>query len=85
MTPVPVHPVLAAVRELLEREPRIVLAVSGGIDSMTLLDAVSRARTPRHHVIVASFDHGTGAAAREATALAAAEGARRGFGASLRT
>ena len=74
------HPVLAAVRELLEREPRIVLAVSGGIDSMTLLDAVSRARTPRHHVIVASFDHGTGAAAREATALAAAEGARRGFG-----
>lgn len=47
---------------------RWLLAVSGGRDSMALLDAVASARG--HEVAgVASFDHGTGPAARKAVAL----------------
>jgi tRNA(Ile)-lysidine synthase len=62
-----------AVSALLEREERLVLAVSGGVDSMTLLDAVARARPTGHHVVVATFDHGTGGAARAAATLVASE------------
>ncbi|MBA3855165.1 MAG: tRNA lysidine(34) synthetase TilS [Gemmatimonas sp.] len=47
---------------------RWLLAVSGGRDSMALLDAFASARG--HEVAgVASFDHGTGPAARKAVAL----------------
>ncbi len=47
---------------------RWVLAVSGGRDSMVLLHAMARARA--HEVAaVATFDHGTGPAARRAVAL----------------
>jgi tRNA(Ile)-lysidine synthase len=47
---------------------RWLLAVSGGRDSMALLEAFATART--HEVAgVASFDHGTGPAARRAVAL----------------
>ena len=53
---------------LLARHERVVLAVSGGLDSTVLLDAAIATRKPRH-LVVATFDHGTGAAAMEATAL----------------
>lgn len=66
-----VRAVERSVRGLLRAEPRIVLAVSGGRDSMTLLHAVARARTSRHVVIVATMDHGTGPHARAGAALVA--------------
>lgn len=47
---------------------RWVLAVSGGRDSMVLLDAMASARA--HEIAaIATFDHGTGAAARRAVRL----------------
>jgi tRNA(Ile)-lysidine synthase len=69
-----------AVAAALERCANAVLAVSGGLDSMTLLTAASRlpART-RRNVIVATFDHGTGRAAGRAAALVARYSARNGF------
>lgn len=70
--------VLQAVRAALEGEERLVLAVSGGVDSMTLLDAAVRARGSRCELVVATVDHGTGSAATEAAALVCAESARRG-------
>jgi len=45
--------------------PRIVVAVSGGLDSMTLLDAVAHA-APQRVCAVAVFDHRTGPAAQRA-------------------
>ena len=47
---------------------RFVLAVSGGRDSMVLLDAAAHFFADQV-VCVATFDHGTGAAASEAAAL----------------
>jgi len=64
-----------AARELLTRGAPIVLAVSGGRDSMVLLHAVHRSLTTRAtrpepaSVSVATFDHGTGPAAAAAAAL----------------
>ena len=46
---------------------RLVLAVSGGVDAMVLLDAAVHTMAPER-IVVATFDHGTGAfsiAARE--------------------
>ena len=57
-----------------------VLAVSGGLDSMVLLNAA--ARLPAHtrrKISVATFDHGTGKAAGRAAALVARSAARVGF------
>jgi tRNA(Ile)-lysidine synthase len=68
-----------SVRQLLERRSRLVLAVSGGADSAVLLDAVARLRSPRHRIVVASVDHGTGDAATEATARAVAAAAQHGL------
>lgn len=51
-------------------EPPWLLAVSGGPDSMVLLDAAAAVH-PRTALAVATFDHGTGAHASEATALVA--------------
>lgn len=48
--------------------PRLVLAVSGGRDSMVMLDAMVRDWRARV-ACVATFDHGTGAAASAAAAL----------------
>ena len=45
--------------------PRVVLAVSGGCDSMVLLHAAARVARPSI-VAVATFDHGSGVAARRA-------------------
>ena len=62
---------------LAEMPPgRWLLAVSGGRDSMVLLDAMASAR-PGELAGVATFDHGTGAAARRACALVELEAERR--------
>jgi tRNA(Ile)-lysidine synthase len=63
---------LAAVREPL------VLAVSGGIDSMALLHAMAR-WAPERVAAVATFDHGTGDYATEAASLVAASARRLGL------
>ncbi len=60
--------VRAAVRGAVQPGDRVVLAVSGGRDSMALLDAVARWRRGAI-VAVATFDHGTGGAARAAADL----------------
>jgi tRNA(Ile)-lysidine synthase len=52
----------------LGNEARVVLAVSGGIDSMVLLHAAARVAR-RRICAVATFDHGTGSAAKDAVAL----------------
>lgn len=51
-------------------EPPWLLAVSGGPDSMVLLDAAAAVH-PRAALAVATFDHGTGAHASQAAALVA--------------
>lgn len=85
MHPIREHPlpetpgIEQALAELLVRQPRLVLAVSGGGDSMALLAAADAVRRPSHHVVVATFDHGTGAFARRATALVRREARRRGL------
>ena len=67
---------------LLERlapvEGRLLLAVSGGRDSMALLHAMAR-WAPERVAVVATFDHGTGSHATEAAALVVAESRRLGF------
>lgn len=55
-----------------------MLAVSGGRDSMALMHAVARA-APETACVVATFDHGTGAAATRASELAASEAGRLGL------
>jgi tRNA(Ile)-lysidine synthase len=76
-TPRGVLRVERAVRAL-EGRGQLVLAVSGGLDSMVLLDAcVEHVR--RSVVAVATFDHGTGAAAREAAELVRATAASHGL------
>jgi tRNA(Ile)-lysidine synthase len=70
-----------AVSELLARRSRLVVAVSGGVDSAVLLDAIARLRAEHHRIVVASVDHGTGDAATEATAMVLATAARHGLAA----
>ena len=68
-----------AVAAALEASPRVVLAVSGGIDSMVLLTAASHLSGRfRRQMTVATFDHGTGRASGRAAALVANESARLG-------
>jgi tRNA(Ile)-lysidine synthase len=62
--------VLRAAASALEGRERIVLAISGGLDSMVLLDAISRsipASAPA--ILVATFDHRTGSHASRAARL----------------
>lgn len=73
-----VNEVCTAVRRGLEGAPRIVLAVSGGRDSTVLLDAAA-AVLPRDRLVVATFDHGTGEAARNAAAAVESGAARLGL------
>ena len=61
----------------LPRGARLVIAVSGGRDSVALLTAAMRV-APERVAAVASFDHGTGPAARDAVRLVQREGARLG-------
>ena len=56
---------LAAVHAALDDVPRAVVAVSGGRDSMVLLEALTRI-APGKIASVATFDHGTGEAAARA-------------------
>jgi tRNA(Ile)-lysidine synthase len=56
-----------SVRAAFNPHARVVLAISGGLDSMVLLDAAARA-VPHEKLIVATFDHGTGLAATTARA-----------------
>jgi tRNA(Ile)-lysidine synthase len=56
-----------------------LLAVSGGLDSMSLLTAASKLSLAQKHIVVCTFDHGTGPAARKAAALVANESARLGL------
>jgi tRNA(Ile)-lysidine synthase len=58
----------------------LVLAVSGGLDSMALLDAAARVARDRI-AVVASFDHGSGPHAERATAFVCREAAARGLSA----
>ena len=55
-----------AVVAALSPHDRVLLAVSGGADSMVMLDAAREARLP---VTVATFDHRTGLASEEAARL----------------
>lgn len=67
------------VRSAVEAVPpgRYLLAVSGGRDSMALMDAFARARSDI--AAVATFDHGTGAAATRAARHVEFEASRRGL------
>ncbi|MHB1224626.1 MAG: tRNA lysidine(34) synthetase TilS [Gemmatimonadaceae bacterium] len=66
--PVPA-PLVAALERSLAGRRRLVLAVSGGLDSMALLHAVARWRPAGVRVTVATFDHGTGPTARRAARM----------------
>ena len=69
-----------AVAQALANCPTALLAVSGGLDSMALLRAASRIpNRARGQILVATFDHGTGRAARNAADLVARECARLGI------
>ena len=57
---------------------QLVLAVSGGRDSMALLHAMAR-WAPERIAAVATFDHGTGQHATDAASLVAAESRRLGL------
>ena len=67
-----------AVREGLGSRDRIVLAVSGGLDSMTLLDAAVRT-VPDRIAAVATFDHQTGTHSADAAELVQARAASHGL------
>jgi tRNA(Ile)-lysidine synthase len=64
----PIARVTDAVRAELACGHPLVLAVSGGRDSMVLLEAVARA-APERVASVATFDHGTGSPATRAASL----------------
>jgi tRNA(Ile)-lysidine synthase len=64
-----IRPILEQVESALART-HCVLAVSGGVDSMVLLDAAATV-TKRRTLTVATFDHGTGPAATAAVHLVA--------------
>jgi len=57
---------------------KLVLAISGGRDSMALLHAMKR-WAPERLAVVATFDHGTGEFATDAASLVAAEARRLGL------
>jgi len=63
-----VDPILRTVGASLAPHDRVVLAVSGGLDSMALLDAAA-ATCERSRLVVATYDHGTGSSAKAACAL----------------
>lgn len=59
----------SAVRTSIRGFPRVVLAISGGSDSLALLTAFAAVRKANTAGIVATFDHGTGPHASDAAAL----------------
>jgi tRNA(Ile)-lysidine synthase len=74
--------VRGAVGRALRDRDRVVLAVSGGRDSMVLLDVMANCFADQVEC-VATFDHGTGSAAREAAALVARRARELGFAVRL--
>lgn len=72
------RPIEAAVAPLAVGADPLLLAVSGGLDSMVLLDAVARV-VPAARLQVATFDHGTGKFARRAVAHVRRAAAARGI------
>lgn len=68
-----------AIRSGVPAGTRLVLAVSGGRDSMVLLEAMRRWAPTGSVVAVATFDHGTGASARRAVAAVRREAAAAGW------
>jgi tRNA(Ile)-lysidine synthase len=70
MTDTVVQLVRSEVRRTLGDRRRVVLAVSGGVDSMVLLDAAHTLGAER--LTIATFDHGTGASATAAVKLVGA-------------
>jgi tRNA(Ile)-lysidine synthase len=65
----PSNQILDAVGRCLESRRRVVLAVSGGVDSMTLLAAALERRASADQIVVAHFDHASGPHAARARAL----------------
>lgn len=72
-------PLTAIAGNALEAGGPVVLAVSGGMDSMALLHLAAASRAGAQVAAVATFDHGTGPAAASAAALVQREAARLGF------
>jgi tRNA(Ile)-lysidine synthase len=70
--------VVRAREAALASDSPLLLAVSGGLDSMTLLDAMA-AGAPERIAAVATFDHASGAHSAEAAAHVGAEARRRGL------
>lgn len=75
----PRDPIHRALRALHDAHPRVVLAVSGGLDSMVLLDAAAATLPAGRSMTVATFDHGTGPHARDAARHVEAEARARGL------
>ena len=66
------HDLVTIVRRSLPRSGSAVLAISGGVDSMCLLDAaVAAAEGMRCELVVATFDHASGAHSSRAAAFVA--------------
>jgi tRNA(Ile)-lysidine synthase len=74
----PTRDVESAVHDALSKVERVVLAVSGGRDSMVLMHAAASV-APEHVAAVITIDHGTGQAATDAAALVELAGATLGF------
>jgi tRNA(Ile)-lysidine synthase len=72
-----VRSIQQSVRAAMDGRSCVVLAVSGGLDSMVLLDAA--AALDDLTLVVATFDHGTGSAATEAAHLVASAAKERGL------
>jgi tRNA(Ile)-lysidine synthase len=73
------HDLGSLVLESLPRRGSAVLAVSGGLDSMTLLDVAAMVRQRRGcALVVATFDHASGPHSERATALVSRSALRYG-------
>jgi tRNA(Ile)-lysidine synthase len=72
--------VRSAAASALQGRSRVVLAISGGLDSMVLLDAVSLSLSaPKSSVLVATFDHRTGSHASRAAKMVERKARQLGF------
>ena len=74
------HALVTIVSRSLPQSGRAVLAVSGGLDSMCLLEAAALAREgTQSQLIVATFDHASGAHSGRAAAFVARAASRLRF------